>query len=90
MSVATVAEQGKKRVRVVVADDHLLYREGVVRALSASGQVDIVGEAADGRAALAAIQQHLPDVALQHLYEKLEVSDRAAAVANAMRRGLIE
>jgi two-component system nitrate/nitrite response regulator NarL len=27
---------------------------------------------------------------LQHLYEKLEVSDRAAAVAEAMRRGIIE
>ncbi len=27
---------------------------------------------------------------LQHLYEKLGVSDRAAAVAEAMRRGLIE
>ena len=27
---------------------------------------------------------------VQHLYEKLGVSDRAAAVASAMRRGLIE
>ena len=27
---------------------------------------------------------------VQHLYEKLDVSDRAAAVATAMRRGLIE
>ena len=27
---------------------------------------------------------------VQHLYEKLGVSDRAAAVAEAMRRGLIE
>lgn len=27
---------------------------------------------------------------LQHIYEKLEVSDRAAAVATAMRRGLLE
>ncbi|MER3409735.1 MAG: DNA-binding response regulator [Thermoleophilia bacterium] len=53
-----------KRVRVVVADDHPLYREGVVRALSASGQVEIVAEAEDGNAALAAIQQHQPDVAL--------------------------
>ncbi|MER3411133.1 MAG: DNA-binding response regulator, partial [Thermoleophilia bacterium] len=39
-------------------------REGVVRALSASGQVEIVAEAEDGNAALAAIQQHQPDVAL--------------------------
>ena len=34
-------EQGKQRVTVVVADDHPLYREGVVRALLASGNVEI-------------------------------------------------
>jgi two-component system nitrate/nitrite response regulator NarL len=64
MSVATVPGQRKKRVRVIVADDHPLYREGVVRALSASGQVEIVAEAEDGRSALAEIQEHRPDVAL--------------------------
>src|SRR5215208_7018395 len=64
MSPSAVPEQRKKRVRVIVADDHPLYREGVVRALSASGQVEIVAEAEDGRSALAEIQQHQPDVAL--------------------------
>jgi two-component system, NarL family, nitrate/nitrite response regulator NarL len=57
-------EQGKKRVSVVVADDHPLYREGVVRALSASGQVEILAEAEDGRSALEMILEHEPDVAL--------------------------
>ena len=52
------------RITVVVADDHPLFREGVVRALSASGQVEVVAEAGDGRAALAAIAEHRPDVAL--------------------------
>lgn len=64
MSDASMATQGKKRVTVVVADDHPLYREGVVRALLASGQIEIVAEAEDGRSALAEIQLHLPDVAL--------------------------
>ena len=54
----------RQKVRVVVADDHPLYREGVVRALHASGQVEVVAEAADGRAALAALQEHVPDVAV--------------------------
>lgn len=53
-----------RKVRVVVADDHPLFREGVVRALSASGQVEVVAEAGDGQAALAAIGEHAPDVAL--------------------------
>ncbi len=54
----------EQKVRVVVADDHPLYRDGVVRALSASGRVEVVAEAADGRAALEEIRKHLPDVAL--------------------------
>jgi len=63
MSGTTMATQGKK-VTVVVADDHPLYREGVVRALVASGQIEIVAEAEDGRSALTEIQEHRPDVAL--------------------------
>ena len=78
-----MAEQARKRVRVVVADDHPLYRDGVVRALSASGQVEIVAEAEDGRAALAEIQQHLPDVAL--LDYKLPDLD-GVAITNAVVR----
>jgi two-component system nitrate/nitrite response regulator NarL len=71
------------RVRVLVADDHPLYREGVVRALSASGQVEVVAEAADGRAALAQIQEHQPDVALVDY--KLPELD-GVAVVNAVVR----
>jgi len=83
MGLATMAGQTRKRVRVVVADDHPLYREGVVRALSASGQVEIVAEAEDGRSALAQIQQHLPDVAL--LDYKLPDLD-GVAITNAVVR----
>jgi len=43
-----MAEQGRRRVTVVVADDHPLYREGVVRALLASGQIEILAEAGNG------------------------------------------
>jgi two-component system nitrate/nitrite response regulator NarL len=54
----------KKKVRVVVADDHPLYRDGVVRALTASGRVEVVAQAEDGRGALVQIREHQPDVAL--------------------------
>lgn len=53
-----------EKVRVVVGDDHPLFREGVVRALSTSGSVNVVGEAKDGSAALDLIKEHAPDVAL--------------------------
>lgn len=83
MTLVTMAEQGRKRVTVLVADDHPLYREGVVRALAASGQVEVVAEAGDGRSALAAIQEHSPDVAL--LDYKLPELD-GVAVTNAVVR----
>ncbi len=84
MGLATVPVPAqRKKVTVLVADDHPLYREGVVRALSASGQVEIVAEAEDGRAALAEIQEHLPDVAL--LDYKLPELD-GVAITNAVIR----
>jgi two-component system nitrate/nitrite response regulator NarL len=56
--------QRAQRVTVVVADDHPLYRDGVVRALQASGRATVVAEAEDGRVALEEVQKHKPDVAL--------------------------
>lgn len=53
-----------QRVRVVVADDHPLFREGLVRALTSSGQVEVIGEAENGVGALELIQKEKPDVAL--------------------------
>jgi two-component system nitrate/nitrite response regulator NarL len=56
--------QGTEPVEVVVGDDHPMYREGVVRALKESGRVRVVAEVGDGRAALEAIREHGPAVAL--------------------------
>jgi two-component system, NarL family, nitrate/nitrite response regulator NarL len=86
MEESTMAPERQKKVRVVVADDHPLYREGVVRALSGSGQVDIVAEAGDGRTALAEIEQHRPDVAL--LDYKLPELDGVAVTHAVVRDGL--
>jgi two-component system nitrate/nitrite response regulator NarL len=52
------------RVRVVVADDHPLFRQGIVRALRVAGGFEIVAEAADGATALSLIHRHDPDVAV--------------------------
>jgi two-component system, NarL family, nitrate/nitrite response regulator NarL len=85
MEASTMAP-ARKKVRVVVADDHPLYREGVVRALSGSGQVEIVAEAEDGRKALAEIEEHRPDVAL--LDYKLPGLDGVAVTHAVVRDGL--
>lgn len=52
------------RVRVFVADDHPVYREGVARAIKARPEFELVGEAEDGRQALERIQVLVPDVAV--------------------------
>jgi two-component system nitrate/nitrite response regulator NarL len=57
-----VMTNSDKKVRVVVADDHPLYREGVVRALVATGQIEVIAEAENGRQALQQIEEHEPQV----------------------------
>src|SRR5215207_1285054 len=48
----------------LVADDHPIYREGIVRAISDRAELDLVGEAADGREALEQIGRLAPTVAV--------------------------
>ncbi len=63
-----MAESGKgKRVTVYVADDHPIYREGLVGALKLHPELEIVGEASDGASALEQIRELEPDVAVLDL-----------------------
>ena len=55
---------GKARIRVVVADDHPLYRKAVIEAVRARPDLEFAGEADNGRAVLEAIRDNTPDVAL--------------------------
>lgn len=51
-------------MRVVIVDDSELMRRGLALLLSTSATVDVVGEAADGREALAVVEKVAPDVVL--------------------------
>jgi DNA-binding NarL/FixJ family response regulator len=51
-------------VRVVLADDEPLMRAGLRTVLEAGGTVEVVGQAGDGAAMLAAVDAHRPDVVL--------------------------
>ena len=55
-------------LRVLVADDHPLYREGLTLALTAMPDVEVVGEAGDGESALALAAAAEPDVVLMDLH----------------------
>jgi DNA-binding NarL/FixJ family response regulator len=52
------------RIRIVVVDDHPLFRQGVVDALSLEADLEVVGQAADGQEALDMIRRTQPDVAV--------------------------
>jgi two-component system nitrate/nitrite response regulator NarL len=71
----------ESKVRVVVGDDHPLFRDGLVRALTGSHQIEVIAEAADGLEAMQLITEHGPDVALlDYQMPGLDGGDVAAAV----------
>src|SRR4051812_35627929 len=73
----------RPRIAVIVADDHPVYREGIVRAVKERPELELVAEAATGREALEAIQALRPDVAILDM--KLPDLD-GSRVLTAVRR----
>ena len=57
----------KQRIRVLLCDDHTLFREGIKAILKDEPSIEIVGEAADGRQAVAKALQLHPDVVLMDI-----------------------
>ncbi len=51
-------------IRILVADDHLLIREGVAAILGQEADMQLVGQASDGRDAIEQFRQLRPDIAL--------------------------
>ena len=54
-------------VRVLIVDDHPMWRDGVRSDLMSSGLVDVVGEASDGGEAIEVSREVMPDVILMDL-----------------------
>jgi len=55
---------GSERLRVLVCDDHALFRRGLEMVLSQEEDLELVGEAADGVEVVAKAQELMPDVIL--------------------------
>ena len=51
-------------MRLFVADDHTLFRQGLIRILADDPTIEVVGEAGDGEEALQALRTAPPDIAL--------------------------
>jgi len=55
------------KIRILIADDHALVREGIRALLSLCDDLEVVGEAADGKEAIAAARSLDPDVVLMDI-----------------------
>jgi len=57
----------KKRIRILIADDHTVVREGLVSLVKRKSDMVVVAEASNGREAVDLWKQHRPDVTLLDL-----------------------
>src|SRR6202035_4617694 len=73
-------------IRVVLADDNLIVREGVRALLSISGDVDVVGVAGDYDELLAGAAEHLPQVVVTDIRMPPDFTDEGIRAARIVRK----
>src|SRR5690242_8874685 len=64
---ASEQEAAQKKIRILLADDHTILRAGLKMMLNAQPDMEIVGEAQDGRQSIAEAQKLQPDVVLMDI-----------------------
>jgi two-component system nitrate/nitrite response regulator NarL len=82
---AFVSANGQ-RVTVLVADDHPIYREGIVRAINDRPELEVIAEAGDGREALDRIRDLGPEVAVLDI--RMPELDGTKVLAAMRKEGL--
>jgi DNA-binding NarL/FixJ family response regulator len=82
-------EAATRRVRIVLADDHQMFRDAVRRLLDAEPDLVVVGEASDGEEAVALTLQYEPDILLLDVAmphgNGMQVLQHIAAASKATR-----
>lgn len=75
-----------RRLTILIADDHPVYRQGLERAIAERPELDLVGSSSDGREALERLHELEPDVAVVDV--RMPGLDGLKIVAAAKRDGL--
>jgi PAS domain S-box-containing protein len=57
----------RKKIRVLLADDHIVMRQGLSRLLRGEPDIEVVGEVSDGESAVSLVREMLPDVILMDI-----------------------
>ena len=77
------------KIRIVVADDHPIFRDGLCKLLALEEDFEVVAQAQDGRQVLEVLQQYEPDILLLDLkmpgLDGLGTLQRLQAVKNKTR-----
>jgi DNA-binding NarL/FixJ family response regulator len=64
---STLGSAVRPKIRIVVADDHPIFRDGLCRLLALEEDFEVVAQAQDGRQVLDVLQQYEPDILLLDL-----------------------
>ena len=73
-----------KKIRVLVADDHAIVRMGLIALLAIDGDIEVVGEAEDGKEAVKLAESTKPDVVIMDIM--MPVMDGIDATAEIVKR----
>jgi len=91
--MVTVVESLSKPIRIFIADDHALFRDGLRRILQAEPGFEVVGEASDGESLVAKTREAKPDILLLDLsmprHDGMEVLRELAAADLPVRTLLL-
>lgn len=80
-------ENSPSKIRVVIAEDHAVVREGTRELLEREEDIEVIGEAADGAEAVAQVEQLDPDVAIVDISMPVMGGIEATERIKALRPG---